>query len=73
MLADRGMAPRIRVYRDIDARSAFTLKLGGISHFRPLKHGSWVVVCRMGKLYIGQGEFIVSMSTQRDRKAENRL
>ncbi|KAI0359463.1 hypothetical protein OH77DRAFT_1419960 [Trametes cingulata] len=45
---------RAGIYRHLEARLPFQLTAGGMSHFYPLRRGSWVVVYKMDKLYLGQ-------------------
>ncbi|OSC97163.1 hypothetical protein PYCCODRAFT_1192056 [Trametes coccinea BRFM310] len=47
-------AARSAIYNKIDARHPFMLATANISPFHPLRHGSWVAVCKLGKLYLGQ-------------------
>ncbi|KAI1785182.1 hypothetical protein LXA43DRAFT_152132 [Ganoderma leucocontextum] len=45
---------RSRVYQSLEGKLPFMFASGGISHFHPLRVGSWVVLCKMGKLHLGQ-------------------
>ncbi|KAI0327093.1 hypothetical protein GY45DRAFT_1163753 [Cubamyces sp. BRFM 1775] len=42
------------MYRKIEAKLPYPFSSGGITHFHPLCRGSWVVVCKTEKLYLGQ-------------------
>ncbi|KAH9900738.1 hypothetical protein C8Q73DRAFT_675529 [Cubamyces lactineus] len=46
---------RTTVYRGMDASILkYQPASGGISHFHPLRQGSWVVVCKMDQLFLGR-------------------
>lgn len=50
-------AARSAVYRGMEAQMPYVFTSGGLSPFHPLRQGSWVVVCKDGKLYMGEGEY----------------
>lgn len=51
-------AARTGIYRSLDARMPYSFTSGGMSHFNPLRQGSWVVVSKFDKLYLGEGKLV---------------